>query len=88
MESNAPEALLCKDSGKRSEDFCAAERRKSNGILRSGRSTPVCPAVLLLRKTAQSAMMQGENGGIVMPTFVIACTDLRYVRTFEGREAL
>ena len=26
-----PEALLCKDSGKRSEDFCAAARRKSNG---------------------------------------------------------
>ena len=32
MESNAPEALLCKDSGKRSADFCAAQRRKSNGI--------------------------------------------------------
>ena len=56
-------------------------------LLRSGRSTPVCPAVLLLRKTARSAMMQGENGGIVMPAFVIACTDLRYVRTFEGRGA-
>ena len=32
MGSNAPEALLCKASGKRSEDFCAARRRKSNGI--------------------------------------------------------
>lgn len=56
-------------------------------LLRSGRSTPVCPAVLLLRKTARSAMMQGENGGIVMPAFVIVCTDLRYVRIFEGRGA-
>ena len=35
MESNAPEALLCKDSGKRSEDFCAAVRRKSNGIFQA-----------------------------------------------------
>ena len=32
VESNAPEALLCKDSGERSEDFCAAVRRESNGI--------------------------------------------------------
>ena len=35
MKSNAPEALLCKDSGKRSADFCAAVRRKSNGIFMS-----------------------------------------------------
>ena len=35
MGSNAPEALLCKDSGKRSADFCAAVRRKSNGIFQA-----------------------------------------------------
>ena len=35
MGSNAPEALLCKASGKRSEDFCAEQRRKSNGILQA-----------------------------------------------------
>ena len=35
VESNAPEALLCKDSGKRSEDFCAAAGRKSNGIFQA-----------------------------------------------------
>ena len=32
MGSNAPEALLCKTSGKRSADFYAAAGRKSNGI--------------------------------------------------------
>ena len=32
MGSNAPEGLLCKDSGKRSADFYAAAGRKSNGI--------------------------------------------------------
>ena len=35
MGSNAPEVLLCKASGKRSEDFCAEPRRKSNGILQA-----------------------------------------------------
>ena len=32
MGSNAPEVLLCKDSGKRSADVCAAAGRKRNGI--------------------------------------------------------
>jgi hypothetical protein len=32
MRSNAPRALLCKDRGERSEDFWAAQQRKSNGI--------------------------------------------------------
>ena len=40
VESNAPEALLCKDSGKRSEDFCAAVRRKSNGIFAGCQKSP------------------------------------------------
>ena len=40
MESNAPEALLCKNSGKRSEDFCAAQRRKSNGIFTGCQKSP------------------------------------------------
>ena len=35
MESNAPEALPYKASGQRSEDFCAAVRRESNGILKA-----------------------------------------------------
>src|SRR5699024_1142206 len=35
MGSNASESLLCKDSGKRSEDFCAAVRCKSNGIFQA-----------------------------------------------------
>ena len=35
MGSNAPEVLLCKASGKQSADFCAAQRRKSNGILQA-----------------------------------------------------
>ncbi len=38
--SNAPEALLCKASGERSEDFCAAVRRESNGIFEGCRKSP------------------------------------------------
>ena len=40
MGSNAPEALLCKASGKRSGDFCAEQRRKSNGIFAGCRKSP------------------------------------------------
>ena len=40
MESNAPEDLRGKASGKRSEDFSAAVRRKSNGILKGCRKSP------------------------------------------------
>ena len=40
VESNAPEALLCKASGERSEDFCAAVRRESNGIFEGCRKSP------------------------------------------------
>ena len=35
MGSNALEALPCKDSSERSEDFYAAVRRKSNGIFQA-----------------------------------------------------
>ena len=35
MGSNASESLLCKDFGKRSEDFCAAVRCKRNGIFQA-----------------------------------------------------
>ena len=42
MGSNAPEALLCKDSGTQSVDFCAEQRRKSNGILHRRLRRP-CP---------------------------------------------
>ena len=38
--SNAPETLLCKVSGKRSADFCAAVRCKSNGIFAGCRKSP------------------------------------------------
>ena len=40
MGSNAPEVLLCKASGKRSADFCAAVRRKSNGIFAGCQKSP------------------------------------------------
>ena len=40
VESNTPEALRGKASGERSEDFCAAARRKSNGILEGCRKSP------------------------------------------------
>ena len=40
VESNAPEALLCKASGERSGDFCAAVRRESNGIFAGCRKSP------------------------------------------------
>ncbi len=41
MGSNAPEALPCKDSGERSKDFCAEQRRKSNGIFAGCRKSPL-----------------------------------------------
>ncbi len=41
MGSNAPEVLPCKDSGERSEDFCAEQRRKSNGIFAGCRKSPL-----------------------------------------------
>jgi len=41
MGSNAPEALPRKDSGERSEDFCAEQRRKSNGIFAGCRKSPL-----------------------------------------------
>ena len=37
--SNAPEAPLCGASGEQSEDFCAARRRESNGIMRPATET-------------------------------------------------
>ena len=42
-ESNAPEVLLCKTSGERSENFCAAVRRKSNGIFMDRLTLPGGP---------------------------------------------
>ena len=53
VESNAPEALLCKASGERSEDFRAAVRRESNGIF-EGRP-------LFQRGTAGGCAVPGEN---------------------------
>ena len=46
MGSNALDALLCKASGEQSEDFCAAARRKSNGIFTpgAGRGRRCCPS--------------------------------------------
>ena len=45
MGSNVPEALPCKDSGKRRADFCAEQRRKSNGIFPVYASARTSPAI-------------------------------------------
>ena len=39
LGSNAPGAPLCGASGEQSEDFCAARRRESNGIMRPATET-------------------------------------------------
>jgi hypothetical protein len=40
MRSNAPQALQGKDCGERSEDFWAAQQRKSNGIFKGCQKRP------------------------------------------------
>ena len=45
MGSHAPEGLLCKASGKRRADFCAEQRRKSNGIFPVYASARTSPAI-------------------------------------------
>ena len=76
MGSNAPEALLCKDSGKRSADFSAAQRRESNGIF------SVCRKAFAAQNPAELGR-GSPRGGRPSPSPGTKCTGSPAVQAFR-----